>query len=158
MANHSPLAPLGAALDTDVSEGPGPASERPGAGPSLISPACQDAKLEDLEGLPVGRLRTARLLRRYPRSATPRKYRPVLLTCRTSGRSPAWSLVSPVLAGTGRAGSRSAGGPKKSLRGRPQAASPARRCCWGDIKAPAMPPCRGPSSGRQGLPAAEQAP
>src|SRR5260370_5883752 len=79
---------------TDVSAGPGPASERPGAGPSLISPACQDAKLEDLEGLPVGRQRTARHPRRYPRSATPRKYRPMLLTRRTSGRSPAWSLVS----------------------------------------------------------------
>src|SRR5690349_1016232 len=37
--------------DTDVSAGPGPASEGPGAGPSLISPARQDAKLEDLEGL-----------------------------------------------------------------------------------------------------------
>jgi len=34
-----------------VSAGPGPASEGPGAGPSLISPARQDAKLEDLEGL-----------------------------------------------------------------------------------------------------------
>jgi RNA polymerase sigma-70 factor, ECF subfamily len=60
MATHSPLAPSGAALDTNVSEGPGPASEGPGAGPSLISPACQDAKLENLEGLPAGRLRTAR--------------------------------------------------------------------------------------------------
>jgi len=37
--------------DTGVSAGPGPASEGPGAGPSLISPARQDAKLEDLEGL-----------------------------------------------------------------------------------------------------------
>src|SRR5215469_5489397 len=53
----------------------------PGAGPSLISPACQDAKLEDLEGLPVGRLRTARHLRRYPRPAVSRKYRAWLLTC-----------------------------------------------------------------------------
>jgi hypothetical protein len=47
-------------MDTNVSEGPGPASGGPGAGPSLISPACQDAKLENLEGLPAGRLRTAR--------------------------------------------------------------------------------------------------
>jgi len=66
MANHSPLAPLGAALDTNVSEGPGPASEGPGAGPSLISPACQDAKLENLEGLPAGRLRTARQSQTVP--------------------------------------------------------------------------------------------
>ena len=48
--------------DTDVSAGPGPASDGPGAGPSLVSPAYQDAKLEDVEGLPVGRLRTARRL------------------------------------------------------------------------------------------------
>ncbi|HXW43750.1 MAG TPA: hypothetical protein VEL03_03115 [Streptosporangiaceae bacterium] len=43
-----------------MSEGPGPASDGPDAGPSLISPAHQDAKLEDFEGLPGGRLGTAR--------------------------------------------------------------------------------------------------
>ncbi len=36
-------------------------------GPSLISPAHQDAKLEDLKGLPGGRLGTARQFRRYLR-------------------------------------------------------------------------------------------
>ncbi len=95
-----PWAPLLAPRsDTDVSAGPGPASDGPGAGPSLISPACQDAKLEDLEGLPVGRLRTARQLRPYPRSAVSRKYRNDLLT-RRAGRTPvtarrraAWRLV-----------------------------------------------------------------
>jgi hypothetical protein len=66
--------------DTDVSAGPGPASYGPGAGPSLVSPACQDAKLEDVEGLPVGRLHTARQLRRYPRPPGSRKYRNSLLT------------------------------------------------------------------------------
>jgi hypothetical protein len=35
-------------------------------GPSLISPAHQDAKLEDLKGLPGGRLGTARQFRPYP--------------------------------------------------------------------------------------------
>jgi hypothetical protein len=34
-------------------------------GPSLISPAHQDAKLEDLKGLPGGRLGTARQFRPY---------------------------------------------------------------------------------------------
>src|SRR6516165_1884341 len=37
----------------------GPARERPVAGPALVSPAYQDNKLEDVEGLPGGRLRTA---------------------------------------------------------------------------------------------------
>jgi len=54
-----------ATLDTNVSEGPGPASDGPGAGPSLISPACHGAELENLEGLPAGRLHTARRSRRY---------------------------------------------------------------------------------------------
>ncbi|HKD87547.1 MAG TPA: hypothetical protein VKB62_03370, partial [Streptosporangiaceae bacterium] len=34
---------------------------------SLISPAHQDAKLEDFKGLPGGRQGTARQFRRYPR-------------------------------------------------------------------------------------------
>jgi len=62
MTTHSPL---GAMPGADVPEGPGPAREGPGTGPSRISPACQDAKLEDLEGLPAGRRRTARQIRRY---------------------------------------------------------------------------------------------
>src|SRR5450755_3996347 len=70
--------------DTDVSAGPGPASDGPGAGPSLISPACQDAKLEDLEGLPEGRLGTAHHLRRYPGAALGRKYRNSLFTHQTA--------------------------------------------------------------------------
>src|SRR5215469_9984209 len=38
-------------------------------GPSVISPAHQDAKLEDLKGLPGGRLGTARHLRPYLRES-----------------------------------------------------------------------------------------
>jgi hypothetical protein len=37
----------------------GPARDGPVAGPSLVSPAYQDNKLEDVEGLPGRRLRTA---------------------------------------------------------------------------------------------------
>src|SRR5215467_14566182 len=37
----------------------GPACAGPVAGPALVSPAYQDNKLEDVEGLPGGRLRTA---------------------------------------------------------------------------------------------------
>src|SRR6516164_4087900 len=37
----------------------GPARAGPVAGPALVSPAYQDNKLEDVEGLPGGRLRTA---------------------------------------------------------------------------------------------------
>jgi len=63
LATRSPLGAWAAPRsDTDVSAGPGPASDGPGAGPSLISPACQGAKLENLEGLPGGRLRTTRQL------------------------------------------------------------------------------------------------
>ena len=47
------LAHMGVA-STDVSAGPGPASDGPGAGPSLISPACQDAKLENPRAFPSG--------------------------------------------------------------------------------------------------------
>jgi len=42
-------------------------AKRRGPGPSLISPAHQDAKLEDLKGLPGGRLGTARQFRPYLR-------------------------------------------------------------------------------------------
>ena len=56
---------MGTPLDTSVSMGPGPASEGPVPALSLISPAHQDAKLENLEGLPAGRLRTTRQTRRY---------------------------------------------------------------------------------------------
>ena len=42
-----------------MSARPGPAREGPVAGPSLVSPVYQDNKLEDVEGLPGGRLRTA---------------------------------------------------------------------------------------------------
>src|SRR5215469_15842069 len=90
---HIGLARAEARVQENVSAGPGPASTGPGAGPSLISPACQDAKLEDLEGLPVGRLGTARHLRRYPRSAVSRKYRAPLLTCLTSARPPGCAVV-----------------------------------------------------------------
>src|ERR1022692_3429199 len=75
MATHTPLGAVAAPRsDTDVSEGPGPASDGPGAGPSLISPACQDAKLEDLKGLPAGWLHTTRQNRRYLLMPTYRKY------------------------------------------------------------------------------------
>src|SRR6516165_8975047 len=37
----------------------GPTRAGPVAGPALVSPAYQDNKLEDVEGLPGGRLRTA---------------------------------------------------------------------------------------------------
>jgi hypothetical protein len=37
-----------------VSEGPGPASEGPAPALSLISPACQDAKLENPRAFPPG--------------------------------------------------------------------------------------------------------
>ena len=66
--------PLGAGRtprsDTDVSAGPGPASDGPCAGPSLVSPAYQDAKLENFEGLPGGRPCTARQYRPYLSEAT----------------------------------------------------------------------------------------
>src|SRR5262249_56740036 len=66
MATHTPLASSGVALDTNVSDGPGPASEGPGAGPPPISPACPEAKLENLQGLPAVRLRTARQFQTVP--------------------------------------------------------------------------------------------
>src|SRR5580658_3448963 len=66
LATRSPLgAERAPRSDTDVSAGPGPASDGPSAGPSLISPAHQDAKLEDFEGLPGGRQGTARQFRPY---------------------------------------------------------------------------------------------
>ena len=57
-------------------------------GPSLISPAHQDAKLEDLKGLPGGRLGTARQFRRYLSVPCEGKYRNELFT-RGNGTEPA---------------------------------------------------------------------
>jgi len=66
LATRSPLgAERAPRSDTDVSARPGRASFGPDAGPTLISPAHQDAKLEDFEGLPGGRLGTARQFRPY---------------------------------------------------------------------------------------------
>jgi hypothetical protein len=63
LATRSPLgAGGGAAFGHRRVGGTGTGQRGPGAGPSLVSPAYQDAKLEDVEGLPVGRLRTARRL------------------------------------------------------------------------------------------------
>jgi len=52
----------------------GPAREGPVAGPSLVSPAYQDNKLEDVEGLPGRRLRTAYPVQTVPAGTRSGKY------------------------------------------------------------------------------------
>src|SRR5215467_3612293 len=53
----------------------GPARVGPVAGPALVSPAYQDNKLEDVEGLPGGRLRTAHPVPTVQSWINSRKYR-----------------------------------------------------------------------------------
>ena|SRR6266487_1864769 len=65
----------GAALGHRRVVGTGTGREGPAPALSLISPAYQDAKLENLEGLPAGRLHTARHHRRYLLMSAYRKYR-----------------------------------------------------------------------------------
>src|SRR5262249_56288235 len=60
--------------DTEVSVRPGPAREGPVAGPSLVSPVCSGNKLEDVEGLPGGRRRTAHPALTVPGGGPSRKY------------------------------------------------------------------------------------
>src|SRR5262249_59208376 len=60
--------------DTEVSVRPGPAREGPVAGPSLVSPVCSGDKLEDVEGLPGGRRRTAHPALTGPGGGPARKY------------------------------------------------------------------------------------
>ena len=48
------LVAAGVSLNTSESKGPGPASEGPGTGPSLISPAYTDAELENPRAFPPG--------------------------------------------------------------------------------------------------------
>src|SRR5262249_20756551 len=52
MATHTPLAPSGTALDTNMSDGPGPASERP-------APALRSSRLR-------ARTRSSRISRAFP--------------------------------------------------------------------------------------------
>src|SRR5215831_6292597 len=54
----------------------GPARVGPVAGPALVSPAYQDNKLEDVEGLPGGRLRTAHPVPTVQSGIKSRKYPP----------------------------------------------------------------------------------